>query len=366
MPHSLSLARTGPRPPAARPLRIAQLSPLYEAVPPQLYGGTERIVAHLTEELVRRGHAVTLFASGDSQSSARLRAVVPEALRLGEAGRDMLVPHVVELAQAFDRAQEFDVIHSHVGYLAFPFSRGSAAATLHTMHGRLDQPEAFAVYEHFRDEPLVSISMDQRRPLEPLGVTWAGTVYHGVPLAQYPFSRQGGDYLAFLGRISPEKRPDLAIALAKQVGVRLKIAAKVDAVDREYFEREIEPLLDHPLIDFIGEIGDDDKPGFLGGARALVFPIDWPEPFGLVMIEALACGTPVIARRCGSVPEVIRHGCTGFIADSVPEMARAVRQLDRIDRAECRRDVEARFSVERMADGYEVLYRRLGARARTA
>ncbi len=363
---AMSLARTGPRATASRPLRIAQVSPLYEAVPPKLYGGTERIVAYLTDELVRRGHAVTLFASGDSTSAARLKPVVPTALRLGGPGQDTLAPHLLELAQVFDRAHEFDVIHSHAGYLAFPFSRFSPVATLHTMHGRLDQPETFALHQHFRDEALVSISLDQRRPLDPFGVNWAGTVYHGVPLGPYQYSRRGGDYLAFLGRISPEKRPDLAIALAKLAGVPLRIAAKVDPVDREYFEREIEPLLDHRLIDYVGEIGEEDKPAFLGGARALVFPIDWPEPFGLVMIEALACGTPVIARRRGSVPEVIRHGRTGFIVESMSDMVRAVRRLDRIDRAECRREAEARFSVERMADGYEGLYRRLGARARTA
>ena len=366
MPHAISLARTGPRATASRPLRIAQVSPLYEAVPPKLYGGTERIVAHLTDELVRRGHAVTLFASGDSTTQARLKPVVPAALRLGAAGQDTLAPHVLELAQVFDRAHEFDVIHSHTGYIAFPFSRFSPGATIHTLHGRLDQPETFALHHHFRDEALVSISLDQRRPLDPLGVNWAGTVYHGVPLDQYAYSPRGGDYLAFLGRISPEKRPDLAIALAKHTGLPLRIAAKVDPVDREYFAREIEPLLDHRLIDYVGEIGEADKPAFLGGARALVFPIDWPEPFGLVMIEALACGTPVIARRRGSVPEVIRHGRTGFIVESMADMARAVRRLDRIDRAECRREAEARFGVERMADGYEVLYRRLSARARSA
>jgi len=366
MPHAMSLARASPRATVSRPLRIAQVAPLYEAVPPKLYGGTERIVAYLTDELVRRGHAVTLFASGDSTSSARLEPVVPTALRLAGAGQDTLAPHLLELAQVFDRAHEFDVIHSHTGYLAFPFSRGSPVATLHTMHGRLDQPETFALHHHFRDEALVSISLDQRRPLDPFGVSWAGTVYHGLPLDPYAFSPRGGDYLAFLGRISPEKRPDLAIALAKQAGVPLRIAAKVDPVDREYFEREIEPLLAHRLVDYVGEIGEEDKAAFLGGARALVFPIDWPEPFGLVMIEALACGTPVIARRRGSVPEVIRHGRTGFIVESMADMVRAVRRLDRIERAECRREAEARFSVERMADGYEVLYRRLGARARTA
>ena len=366
-PPVMSLARVAARGPGGRPLRIAQVAPLYERVPPELYGGTERIVAYLTDELVRRGHLVTLFASGDSAvPGARLESPVARALRLDASAKDYFAPHVLELAQVFERAQEFDVIHCHTGYPAFPFARFSRAVTIHTMHGRLDLPDVFPLYRHYRDEPLVSISMDQRRPLDGFGVTWAGTVYHGVPLDQYPYSARGGDYLAFLGRMSPEKRPDLAIALAKHVGVPLKIAAKVDPTDRAYFEAEIEPLLDHPLIDFVGEIGEDAKPEFLGGARALVFPIDWPEPFGLVMVEALACGTPVIARRCGSVPEVIRPGRTGFIADTLSDMARAVRALDRIDRAACRREAEHRFSVERMGDGYEALYRQLGARARTA
>jgi len=364
-PPVLSLARAAVRP-GARPLRIAQVAPLYERVPPKLYGGTERIVAYLTDELVRRGHAVTLFASGDSRCTARLEAPVARALRLDPAAKDHLAPHVLELAQVFERAQEFDIVHCHTGYIAFPLARFTRTATIHTMHGRLDLPDLFPVYRHFRDEPLVSISMDQRRPLDGIGVTWAGTVYHGLPMDSFRYSPRGGDYLAFLGRISPEKRPDLAIAVAKQAGVPLKIAAKVDPVDRAYFEREIKSLLDHPLVDFVGEIGEKDKPEFLGGARALLFPIDWPEPFGLVMIEALACGTPVIARRCGSVPEVIRPGRTGFIADSVADMARAVHALDRIDRADCRRDAEQRFSSEHMADGYEQLYRQLGTQARTA
>ena len=349
-----------------RPLRIAQVSPLYERVPPALYGGTERIVSYLTEELVRRGHQVTLFASGDSSTRARLVASAPRALRLDSGVTDELAAHVMEMAQVFEHAQDFDVIHAHVGYLAFPFARFTRGPRLHTLHGRLDLPSIYPVFRHFRDEPLVSISHAQRLPLKGLGVTWAGTVHHGLPVADYPFSPRGGQYLAFLGRISPEKRPDLAIALAKRVGLPLKIAAKVDAVDRVYFEREIQPLLGHPLIEFVGEIGEEAKASFLGDALALVFPIDWPEPFGLVMIEALACGTPVIARRCGSVPEIIVSGRTGFIADTLEGMEQAVKRLDRIDRAKCRREVEARFTVERMVDGYEAIYRGLTAQARSA
>jgi len=258
------------------------------------------------------------------------------------------------------------VIHSHVGYLAFPFARLSAVPVVHTMHGRLDLPDLAPVFEHFREAPLVSISQAQRQPLAAIDLNWAATIHHGLPLDHYAFSRGGGGYLAFLGRISPEKRPDLAVELAKRVGLPLRIAAKVDPADRVYFEREIQPLLDHPLIDFIGEIGEDAKPEFLGGALALLFPIDWPEPFGLVMIEAIACGTPVIARRRGSVPEVIQPGRTGFLADSVDEMAAAVGALRNFDRAACRREAEARWSLERMVDDYEVVYRRLIGRRRAA
>ena len=350
----------------SRRLRIAQVSPLYEPVPPVLYGGTERIVGYLTEELVQRGHQVTLFASGDSRTEAKLVSPAPRALRLDSAPKDDLAFHLLELARVFEQAREFDVIHCHVGHLAFPFSRLAGAPSLHTLHGRLDLPDIFPVFRHFRDEPLVSISHAQRLPFKGLGVTWAGTVYHGLPLDEYPFSPGGGDYLAFLGRMAHEKRPDLAIELAKRLGLPLKMAAKVDPADRDYFAREIEPLLDHPLIEFIGEIGGEAKAQFLGQARALVFPIDWPEPSGLVVIEALACGTPVIARRCGSVPELLAHGETGFIADTVEEMEAAVHALDQIDRMECRRQVLARFTVERMVDGYEALYRSLARQARTA
>ena len=350
----------------SRLLRIAQVAPLYERVPPALYGGTERVVSYLTEELVARGHHVTLFASGDSRTKAKLVAPTARALRLDGQPRDDLAFHILELARVFEHPCDFDIIHCHVGHLAFPFARLAGASTIHTLHGRLDLPDTFPVFKHFRDQPLVSISHAQRQPFKGLGVNWVGTVYHGLPLDQFPYSRRGGDYLAFLGRISPEKRPDLAIALAKRLGVPLKIAAKVDPVDRVYFQREIEPLLGHPLVDYIGEINDHDKPGFLGAARALVFPIDWPEPFGLVLIEALACGTPVIARRRGSVPELVLHGRTGFIVDTLEDMEQAVRSLDRIERAECRRDVETRFCVERMVDGYEAIYRSLASQARSA
>ena len=275
---------------ADSPMRIAQVAPLYERLPPALYGGTERVVSYLTEELVRRDHHVTLFASGDSVTGARLAAATAKALRLDLDARDTLSPHVIELAQVFQRANEFDLIHCHVDYPAFPFGRLVRTPTLHTLHGRLDLPHLTALFRHFRDVSLVSISDAQRAPLRDLRLAWAGTVYHGLPVAAFPFSPEGGRYLAFLGRISPEKRPDLAIEVAKRVGLPLKIAAKVDAADNRYFTTEIAPLLDHPLIEFVGEIGDAEKAAFLGGALALLFPVDWPEPFGLVMIEAMACG----------------------------------------------------------------------------
>jgi glycosyltransferase involved in cell wall biosynthesis len=345
-------------------MRIAHVSPLYERVPPRLYGGTERVVYNLVEGQVRRGHEVTLFASGDSSTSGTLSAVVPRALRLDHGLSDPLAPHIVQMAQVFERADEFDLIHCHVDYLAFPFSRLVSTPTVHTLHGRLDVPHLRLVMSHFETVPLVSISDAQRRPLEDLDLAWAGTVHHGLPLDSYPPGAGRGGYLAFLGRISPEKRPDLAIEAAKRAGLPLKIAAKVDPVDRVYFKEEIEPMLAHPLIEYLGEIGERDKAAFLGDAVGLLFPIDWPEPFGLVMIEALACGTPVIARPFGSVPEIIVPGRSGFIADSVEEIAEAARHLDRIDRDACRREVEARFSVERMVDGYEAIYQTLEAGAR--
>ncbi|MGH7312651.1 MAG: glycosyltransferase family 4 protein [Candidatus Rokuibacteriota bacterium] len=347
-------------------LRIAQVAPLYERVPPALYGGTERVVAHLTDELVRRGHRVTLFASADSLTAAELVGVVPRALRLDGDRADPLPPHVVQLDEVFQRASEFDLIHCHVDYLGFPFGRLVATPTVHTMHGRLDLPALMPVFRRFLDVPLVAISDAQRLLLREVPLNWAGTVYHGLPLDRYRFSPAGGRYLAFLGRLSPEKRPDLAIAVAHRTGLPLKIAAKVDAVDRAYVDHELAPLLDDPLIDFVGEIDDRAKSEFLGNALALLFPIDWPEPFGLAMIEAMACGTPVIARPCGSVPEIVAPGLSGFVVDTVDEMVDAVKRVDAIDRAACRRHVEERFSVARMADGYEAIYRRLTAVSRAA
>jgi glycosyltransferase involved in cell wall biosynthesis len=351
----------------SRVVRIAQVAPLYEAVPPKLYGGTERVVSLLTEELVRRGHEVTLFASGDSVTAARLGAVTERALRLDATSRELLAADTVrQLDLVFGNARDFDVIHCHVDYLAYPFSGLVSTPTLHTVHGRLDLPYLIPVYRQFKHVPLVSISDAQRAPLADVGVTWAGTVHHGLAPERFVFSPKPGDYLAFLGRLSPEKQPDVAIEVAKRAGLPLRIAAKVDAADREYFDRVVAPLLDHPLIEFVGEIGDADKSAFLGGARALLFPIDWPEPFGLVMLEAMACGTPVIARPCGSVSEVVRPGVSGFIADSVPELVEAVSRLDTLDRARCRRDFERRFSVARMVDDYETLYRRACAHTRAA
>ena len=348
-------------------MRIAQVAPLFESVPPRLYGGTERVVSCLTEELVRRGHDVTLFASGDSRTAATLVPVVERAMRYGSDTRDLLaVEFTRELGMVFSRATDFDVIHCHVDYLAFPFGALSRTPTVHTIHGRLDLPHLVPLYQQFSTVPLVSISMAQRAPLEPLGVRWVATVHHGLPTERYAFAAQDKGYLAFLGRLSPEKQPDMAIEIARRVGLPLKIAAKIDAVDREYFDRTVAPLLDDPLVEFLGEIGDDDKAEFLGGARALLFPIDWPEPFGLVMIEAMACGTPVVARPCGSVPEVVVHGRTGFLGSSLIELVDAVKRIDEIDRAACRRHVEERFSVGRMAQDYEAVYRRLGALRRAA
>jgi glycosyltransferase involved in cell wall biosynthesis len=316
-------------------------------------------VAHLADELVHRGHTVTVFASGDSVTRGRLHGVTGTALRLDPERPDPLAAHVLELAQVFERAREFDVIHCHVDYLAFPFARLVSTPTVHTLHGRLDLPHLRPLFAYFDDVPLVSISQAQRAPLDGLSLHWAGTVHHGVPLGRYRFSRAGGRSLLFLGRISPEKRPDLAIAVAKRVGLPLRIAAKVDAADRSYFEREIEPLLRHPLIEFLGEVNDAEKVQLLGDALALLFPVDWPEPFGLVMIEAMACGTPVIARPMGAVREVVVPGQTGLVGHDVDDLAAAVRCVSMISRAACRRHVETRFSVERMAADYESVYARL-------
>ena len=338
-------------------MRIAQVAPLTESVPPQLYGGTERVVAYLTDELVRLGHDVTLFASGDSRTNGRLMPVWPRALRLDGAYRDTLAPHVLMLEEVVKRAREFDVVHFHISQFHFPLARRLATAHVTTVHGRLDLPELVPLYREFTDIPLISISNAQREPLP--DADWIGTVYHGLPLDLLPFHPTPGGYLAFLGRISPEKRVDRAIAIATACNQPLKIAAKVDPADRGYFEQEIRHLLDHPLVEFIGEIDEQQKGDFLGGATALLFPIDWPEPFGLVMVESLACGVPVVAFRRGSVAEVIDPGVTGFLVDTIDEAVDATRQVHLLDRRRCRAVFEHRFSVNRMTADHVELYQML-------
>jgi glycosyltransferase involved in cell wall biosynthesis len=339
-------------------MRIAQVAPLFESVPPRLYGGTERVVSWLTEELVRRGHDVTLFATADSCTSARLIAVCPRGLRLDARRVDPLAAHTAELGAVADHLQAFDVVHCHIDYPALLLGRLARTPFVHTLHGRLDLPDLHAIFRTFPHAPLVSISNSQRRPLEGLDLNWRATVHHGLAIEDIPFfegSGRGG-YLAFLGRLSREKGPTLAIAVAHAVGIPLRIAAKMDALDRDYFEREVRPLIDGTFIQYVGEIGDDEKWKFLGEALCLLFPIDWPEPFGLAMIEALACGTPVVARPCGSVPEIVTAGETGWLGDSVEELAAAVRRVERLDRARCRATAIARFSVTAMVDGYERVY----------
>jgi glycosyltransferase involved in cell wall biosynthesis len=339
-------------------MKIAQIAPLAEAVPPRLYGGTERMVSYLTEELVRQGHEVTLFATGDSRTRARLVPCCPQALRLDPSVQDPIPHTLMMLDEVRKRAAEFDILHFHLDLMHFPVFRDMASHTLTTLHDRLDAPDLRPFYGAFAEFPLVSISDDQRYPMPP--VNWAGTVYHGLPLELLqPTASPSGDYLAFLGRISPEKRPDRAIEIARRANVRIRIAAKVDEADRHYFESEIRPLLEDPLVDFIGEITEARKSDFLGNASALLFPIDWPEPFGLVMIEAMACGTPVIAFSHGSVPEVIDDTVTGFIVEDVHGAVRAVPQLQRLDRQKIRDVFEQRFSISRMADEYVKIYERL-------
>jgi glycosyltransferase involved in cell wall biosynthesis len=336
-------------------MRIAQVAPLAEAVPPKFYGGTERVVSWLTEELVDLGHDVVLFASGDSRTRAELIACAPQGLRLSGI-RDHTASILVMLSEVRRRADEFDMIHFHVDLLQYPLFQGLEHKCITTLHGRLDLPDYHPAYRAFRAMPLVSISDHQRLPA-PAGVNWVKTIYHGLPLADYPFSHSGGDYLAFLGRIAPEKRPDRAIEIAKRCGSPLKIAAKVDEADQEYFEQRIAPLLDHPLIEFVGEIGGREKGEFLGNAQALLFPVDWPEPFGLVMIEAMAMGTPVVGWRSGSVPEVIEPGLSGAVVTSIDEAVRAVEQVRAIPRSLVRSRFESRFTAEQMAENYVQAYK---------
>jgi glycosyltransferase involved in cell wall biosynthesis len=335
-------------------MRIAQVSPLYESVPPSRYGGTERVVSYLTEELVRRGHEVTLFASGDSETAARLVPCSERALRLAGCPNSLsLAHHMVQLDQVARRAADFDLVHFHIDYIHFPLSKALGIRHVNTLHGRLDLDPIFPCYRRFGDFPFVSISDSQRRPMPWLN--WLGTVYHGLPDDLYRLG-PGGDRLVFLGRISPEKRVDRAIEIARRSGLPLRIAAKTDPVDGDYFEAEIEPLLSLPGIEFLGEIEDHEKQALLGKALALLMPIDWPEPFGLVMIEAMACGTPVIAFRNGSVEEVVDDGVTGFVVESIEEALTAVERCRSLDRGRCRQRFEQRFSVGRMAADYVRLY----------
>lgn len=339
-------------------MRIAQIAPLHERVPPRLYGGTERVVSFLTEELVRQGHDVTLFASGDSQTSARLIRCCDMALRFNPAVRDALPYHLIMLDEVRRRIDQFDVLHFHVDLLHAPLMRDIAGRTLTTLHGRLDLPDLAPFYAAFRDLPLASISNNQRGYLG--NAHWLGTVYHGLPRDLLPFCPNPDGYLAFLGRISPEKRPDLAIEIATRSGMPLKIAAKVDRADQVYWETQIRPMVaDNPDVEFIGEISERGKADFLGGAAALLFPIDWPEPFGLVMIEAMACGTPVIAYRRGSVPEIVEENVSGFVVDTIEEAVTAVRRIEDLDRVKVRAEFERRFTAERMAHDYVGIYRQL-------
>jgi glycosyltransferase involved in cell wall biosynthesis len=338
-------------------LRIAQVAPLYESVPPRTYGGTERVISYLTEELVRQGHDVTLFASGDSVTSARLVACCRRALRLDRSCVDPIAPHIRMLGQIGRVARAFDIIHFHIDYLHFPLSRRAHWPQVTTLHGRLDIPELVPLYREFPEMPLVSVSDAQRTSLP--WVHWCGTVHNGVPADLYGQGEGSGGYLAFVGRIAPEKRVDRAIEIARRLDMPLKIAAKVDKADEEYFEAEIRPRLNHSLVKFVGEIGEDQKKAFLGNAYALLFPIDWPEPFGMAMIEAMACGTPIVAYRRGSVPEVIEDGISGFIVDAIEEAVHATRRAGRLSRRRVREAFENRFTAARMARGYVAVYEKI-------
>ncbi|NLG62840.1 MAG: glycosyltransferase family 4 protein [Candidatus Cloacimonetes bacterium] len=350
-------------------MRIAQVAPLHESVPPRLYGGTERVVHYLTEELVTLGHEVTLYASGDSRTSAELVSVCPHSLRFDEGCVDPLAHHMRQLELLSRRYQEYDIIHFHIDYLHFMLARLLDLRQVTTLHGRLDLPDLQALYTGFDDMPVISVSNAQRRPLPQ--ASWAGTVLHGLPTDLLAFSARPSGYFAFIGRISPEKRVDRAIEIATALGVPLRVAAKIDKQDRDYYEEHIAHLFNHPLVEYLGEISDDEKAEFVGGADALLFPIDWPEPFGLVMIEAMACGTPVIAFDHGSVREVLDEGVTGYIVGDVPSAIEAARRVPSLDRRRIRQTFERKFCARRMADDYVELYQkvcepprqRLGTRA---
>jgi len=340
-------------------MRIAKIAPLFESCPPKFYGGTERIVSYLTEELVRQGLDVTLFASEDSRTAACLEPCCKVALRLDPSVRDPVPYHVIMLDKVRTLADQFDILHFHIDVLHYPVIREFAERTVTTLHGRLDLPELWQLYSAFSAVPLVSISNHQREPMPP--VNWVGTIHHGLPrnLLRFNASPRRG-YLAFLGRISPEKRPDRAIEIASRAGAKLKIAAKIDRADQAYWSDVIRPMIEaFPNVEFVGEIREREKADFLGNADALLFPIDWPEPFGLVMIEAMACGTPVIAFRGGSTPEIIDDGVTGFLVSDVAEAVGAVRRIGALNRVKARETFERRFTIERVAMDYMQIYRKL-------
>jgi glycosyltransferase involved in cell wall biosynthesis len=345
-------------------MKIAQVAPLYESVPPKYYGGTERIVSYLTEELVSQDHDVTLFASGDSLTKAKLHCIGKCALRLSPNCIEPLAHHMIMLDEVARLASTFDIIHFHIDFLHFPLSRILQIPQATTLHGRLDIPDLIPLYQTFSEMPIVSISNDQRNPLP--FANWQATVYHGLPESLYTFHPQPGSYLAFIGRISPEKRVDRAIEIAIRAGMEIRIAAKIDKNDEEYFEERIKPLLTHPLVHYIGEIGEKEKNDFLGQAYALLFPIDWPEPFGLVLIEAMACGTPIIAYRRGSVPEIMQEGGTGFTVEDIDQALAAVEKMSQINRIHCRRVFETRFSAQRMAKDYLNVYQAIIEKTLTA
>jgi len=337
-------------------MRIAQVAPVFESVPPRYYGGTERVVSYLTEELVAQGHEVTLFATGDSRTRARLVSVYPESLRLAERPAEAGAVMALTLEAVMREVEQFDVIHAHLDYQHLPLFVRAPVPVLTTLHGRLDLPHWPLITRTFRDAPLASISLAQRRPIP--DANWIGNVYHGLPFGSYHHHPQHGSYLLFLGRISREKRVDRAIEIARRSGMQLKVAAKVADADREYYDR-VASLLDDPIVDFVGEVAEDAKDDLIGNAYALLAPIEWPEPFGLVIVEAMACGTPVIAYRHGSVPELVDHGVTGFVVDDLPAAVHAVERVAELDRDACRTAWEARFTARRMACDYMELYGQL-------
>jgi glycosyltransferase involved in cell wall biosynthesis len=338
-------------------MKIAQIAPLVESVPPKYYGGTERVIAYLTEALVDMGHDVTLFASADSNTSARLNPQCPRSFRLDKNKDDHMPYYILMHENIYRHSSEFDILHSHMDYALFSTLRRIEKPSITTLHGRLDLPSLRPIYNEFSETPLISISNDQRKPIK--GVNWQATVYNGLPEKLYKFYPQQGKYLAFIGRISPEKRPDLAVEIAKKLDMPLKIAAKVDKADEVYYESHIKSLFKHPLVDYIGEISEKEKNDFLGNAYALIFPIDWPEPFGLAMIEAMACGTPVIARRCGSIPEVVDDGRSGFIFKTVEEAVTFAKKIPSLKRQAVRQTFEKRFTAAHMAKDYIKTYEQL-------